>query len=135
METYLAKHHRIDKRDFTLKLKSDIINLYFKTIIGEGRWNKEFRKTLASRYFLSDAQYDRLSPPDLSQTKLHLIEGLDMTGLSNTFYQLHENTRNIAKLFLKLYETQGAVELMMSDYVPTKLREEDGVRPSLCGTT
>ena len=42
--------------------------------------------------------------------------------------QMHSGVRNVAKVMLKLYETQGAAELTMTKYAPTRLYEEDGVR-------
>ena len=120
VQAFLNKHKRIDQREVTLKIKPSIVKLWFDVLLGEGRWDREARKELASKYFLSEDQYNRLSPPDLSQTRL--------SGLSNTFQQMHSGVRNVAKVMLKLYETQGAAELTMTKYVPTRLYEEDGVR-------
>ena len=115
VEAFLAKHRRIDEKEVTLHLRSSILNLYFNTLIGEGRWDKEARQHLNKKYFLSDTQYDR-------------IHGWDMSGLSTTLQQIHGGARNVAKILLKLYESQGSAELAMSGFNPIALYEEDGER-------
>ena len=67
-----------------------------------------------------------MAPPDLSQTKLHFVQGHDYSGLSNTLQMLHGGIRNIAKVMLHLYETQGTAEKEMNAFVPFKLREKAG---------
>ena len=126
VQAFLARRQRVDKREVTLKLQSSILNLYFNTVIGEGRWDKDARKDLANKYYLSEGQFERLSPPDLSQTRLHFIEGFDMSGLSNTLHQLHRGSRTTTKVLLKLYQSQGSAELAMSNFVPVQLFEDDG---------
>ena len=126
VKSFILKHKRVDDKEVTLKLKSGMINLYFDTLVGEGIWSKEARQDLSDKYHLSDKQFDRLSPPDLTQTRLHFLEGWDLTGLSNTLHLLHGSTRNVAKVLLKLYESEGSVELAMSNFTPVTLYEHDG---------
>ena len=103
VQAFLARRQRVDKREVTLKLQSSILNLYFNTVIGEGRWDKDARKDLANKYYLSEGQFERLSPPDL-----------------------HRGSRTTTKVLLKLYQSQGSAELAMSNFVPVQLFKDDG---------
>ena len=95
----MARHKHIDKKDVTLHIRSSILNLYFETLVGEGRWDKDAKKDLVNKYYLTDKQFDILSPPALSQTRLHFIEGWDLSGLSDTLHQIHGNARGVAKVY------------------------------------
>ena len=101
----MARHRRVDKKEVTLHLKTSVVKLYFETVVGEGRWDKEARQQLDSKYYLDEPQHDLLKPPDLSQTRLHFIEGWDMSGMFNTLYQLHYGARMVCKVLLQLYES------------------------------
>ena len=39
----MARHRRVDKKEVTLHLKTSVVKLYFGTVVGEGRWDKEAR--------------------------------------------------------------------------------------------
>ena len=54
VSAFMNRHNRMDQKDVTLHLKSSILNLYFETIVGEGRWDKEDKKNLGTKYYLSD---------------------------------------------------------------------------------
>ena len=75
-----------------------MINHYFDSIVGEGTFNKDAREELEDKYWLDQKQYKRMAPPDLSQTKLHMVDNLDFSGISNTLISVHRGARRAAKL-------------------------------------
>ena len=68
-----------------------MINHYFDSIVGEGTFNKDAREELEDKYWLDQKQYKRMAPPDLSQTKLHMVDNLDFSGLSNTLMSVQRS--------------------------------------------
>ena len=49
----------------------------------------DHREELREKYYLSDKQFRKLAPPDLTGTKLYMIEGFDFSGLSNRLFKIH----------------------------------------------
>ena len=52
--------------------------------MGDGKIDRDGREELRDNYYLSDKQFRKLAPPDLTGTKLHMIE-----GLSNRLFKIH----------------------------------------------
>ena len=63
IQAFLLRHRRVDQREVTLKIKSDILNLWFDVLVGEGKFDQEARKEILARYWLSETQHDRMTPP------------------------------------------------------------------------
>ena len=55
--------------------------------MGDGKIDR--REELRDKYYLSDKQFRKLAPPDLTGTKLHMIEGFDFSGLSNRLLKIY----------------------------------------------
>ena len=98
LKDFLAKHKRADAKEVKCKLANAMINHYFDSIVGEGTFNKDAREELEDKHWLDQKQYKRMAPPDLSQTKLHMVDNLDFSGLSNTLILVHRGARRAAKL-------------------------------------
>ena len=58
VKRFLVKRKRADHREITLRLKPSILDLYFGTLLGEGKWTKEARRAFFARYFLTDDQQE-----------------------------------------------------------------------------
>ena len=106
-EFYAAKK-RVDARDVTCVLNSETLQLYFKTMVGEGKLDRDGADDIRNKYYLSSKQFNRLSPPSLSGTKLHMINNMEFGGLSEKLYHIHREHRTTAKLGLRLYELFAA---------------------------
>ena len=57
--------------------------------MGDGKIDRDGREELRDNYYLSDKQFRKLAPPDLTGTKLHMIEGFDFSSLSNRLLNIH----------------------------------------------
>ena len=49
-------------------------DMYFEKLLRGGRLDKEGKRSLGSKYYLSDKQYKKLALLTLQETKLHFIE-------------------------------------------------------------
>lgn len=59
---------------------------------------------MRDRYYLSPEQYRKFAPPDLLGTKLHILEGLDFSGLSSRLHLAHVKVRDVVKVQLKHFQ-------------------------------
>ena len=64
-----------------------------------------------NKYYLDSKQYDKFSPPDLLGTKLHLLEGLDFSGLSSRLQVTHSKLRDVVKVQLKHFQSLGEMQI------------------------
>ena len=113
---------REDNKEVTLTLHKKSINLYFERMLATGELDKDARKALSERYYLSEKQYEKLAAPDLSRTKLHLIKDMDFSGLSSKLQAVHGRTRDVVKVLLKATETFGETKKITDLY---KVSDED----------
>ena len=79
----------MDARPVTCVLNPTSLKLYFRTVVGEGRLDREGRKELGKKYFLDPKQYRRISPPSLEETKLHTIDSREYGLLSEKLLHSH----------------------------------------------
>ena len=86
---YYGKLDRVDDKEVTLKLNKETLSLFFSKILGKGELDREGRELLRDKYFMAPDQYKKLAPPDLLNTKLHLVKSLDFSGLSGMLAGLH----------------------------------------------
>ena len=122
---FLNKLKRPDDKEVTCRLDPGIIKLYFDKCLGEGKLSKDAREELAEKYHLSEKRYKKLSPPDLSQAKLHMVAGLGFSGLSNTMMGLHRSVRDVARLQLTANQRLGTVDKLFEEYQPVHLFGDD----------
>ena len=96
---------RVDDKAITLSLDKQTVKLYFSTVLGRGKFDRDGRDKMRDKYYLDSKQYDKFSPPDLLGTKLHLLEGLDFSGLSSRLHVLHSKLRDVVKVQLKHFQS------------------------------
>ena len=102
----ISKVERIDKKEITLKLIKRIEKLYFSTVLG----GEVGREKICDKYFLGPRHYSKFNPPDLLNTKLHIIEYMDFSGLSQKLQGLHGKLRDVPKVELKHFEAFATSE-------------------------
>ena len=95
---------REDRKEVSLSLDPESIAMYFKTVLGCGDMDKKASERLRDRYYLSESQYKKLAPPDLSGTRLHVVKNLDFSALSGKLAALHGRVRDATKVQLRLQE-------------------------------
>ena len=95
---------RVDAKEITLKLRKTSLEVYFNEVLGDGALDKDGNKLLKERYYLSDKQFKLLAAPDLQDSKLHVVKGLDMSGLASRLLGVHAKLRDVVKVLLKIFE-------------------------------
>ena len=110
---------REDNKEVTLTLHKKSIKLYFDRMLATGELDKDARKALSERYFLSEKQFKTLAAPDLSSTRLHLIKDMDFSGLSSKLQAVHGKTRDVVKVLLAATETIGNTKKITDLYKVT----------------
>ena len=91
----------------TLSLAKQSVKLYFETVLGRGKFDKEGREKMRDKYYLTVKQFEKFAPPDLMGTKLHVLDGLDFSGLSSRLQTTHSKLREVVKVLLKNFQTVG----------------------------
>ena len=124
---YYGKLDRVDDKEVTLKLNKETLNLFFSKILGKGELDREGRELLRDKYYMSPEQYKKLAPPDLQNTKLHLVKFLDLSGLSGMLAGLHMKTRDVTKVLLYMFENMIGLSKEFETYEGTDILNDDGV--------
>ena len=125
LKDFYSKVERIDEKDVTLSLSKRSEKLYFSTVLGRGKFDREGREKIRDKYYLAPRQYTKFSPPDLMDTKLHIIESMDFSGLSQRLQMLHARLRDVAKVELKHFEALAISEKSIKGYDPVIVFEGD----------
>ena len=86
---FYGQKKRVDNREVTCILNKESLKLYFKTIVGDGKLDREGRKELSMKYFMGSKQYHKLSPPSLEETRLHCIDKKEYGLLSEKLLFSH----------------------------------------------
>ena len=102
---------RVDDKAITLSLDKQTVKLYFSTVLGRGKFDRDGRDKMRDKYYLDSKQYEKFSPPDLLGTKLHLLEGLDFYGLSSRLQVTHSKLRDVVKVQLKHFQSLGEMQI------------------------
>ena len=102
---------RVDDKAITLSLDKQTVKLYFSTVLGRGKFDRDGRDKMRDKYCLDSKQYEKFSPPDLLGTKLHLLEGLDFYGLSSRLQVTHSKLRDVVKVQLKHFQSLGEMQI------------------------
>ena len=56
---------RVDDKDVTLTLNKQTVKLYFTTVLGRGKFDRDGRDKMRDKYYLDPHVFDKFSPPDL----------------------------------------------------------------------
>ena len=123
LKDFYSKVERIDEKDVTLSLSKRSEKLYFSTVLGRGKFDREGREKIRDKYYLGPKQYTKFSPPDLLDTKLHIIESMDFSGLSQRLQMLHARLRDVAKVELKHFEVLAISVKSIKGYNPVVVFE------------
>ena len=123
LNEFYASKKRPDKLEVTLPLQMRTIEMYFESIVADGRMSAEAAKDFKERYHVSDANYERLAAPGLGNTKLFSIENRDYSGFYIRLLSLHNDFRGSLKFILKAYE------LIASTSHITKFDKKDAFGP------
>ena len=102
---------RVVDKAITLSLDKQTVKLYFSTVLGRGKFDRDGRDKMRDKYCLDSKQYEKFSPPDLLGTKLHLLEGLDFYGLSSRLQVTHSKLRDVVKVQLKHFQSLGEMQI------------------------
>ena len=89
LSQFYSKNKRVDERPVTCVLNKTSLKLYFSTMLGEGRLDREGRKELAKRYYLAPKQFRKLTLPTLQDTKLHVVEDMEFGLLTDKLLHSH----------------------------------------------
>ena len=68
---------------------SDLSIILVFTRLGLGRLDRDGRDSMKSKYYLSARQFNRLSPPTLEGSRLHVINDMEFGGLSDKLLKIH----------------------------------------------
>ena len=117
---------RVDDKDVTLALDKQTIKLYFSTVLGRGKFDRDGRDKMRDKYYLDPKQYDKFSPPDLLGTKLHLLDGLDFSGLSSRLQVTHSKLRDVVKVLLKNFQCLGEKQSAFGELQIGKVFDDKG---------
>ena len=110
-EDFFGTLGRVDDKAITLSLDKQTVKLYFSTVLGRGKFDRDGRDKMRDKYYLDSKQYEKFSPPDLLGTKLHLLEGLDFYGLSSRLQVTHSKLRDVVKVQLKHFQSLGEMQI------------------------
>ena len=117
---------RVDDKAITLSLDKQTVKLYFSTVLGRGKFDRDGRDKMRDKYYLDSKQYDKFSPPDLLGTKLHLLEGLDFSGLSSRLHVTHSKLRDVVKVQLKHFQSLGEMQAAFGDLQIEPVYDDQG---------
>ena len=115
LKNFFGSLGRVDDKPVTLSLDKQTVKLYFSTVLGRGKFDRDGRDKMRDKYYLGSKQYDKFSPPDLLGTKLHLLEGLDFSGLSSRLFVTHSKLRDVVKLQLKHFQALGEMQITFGE--------------------
>ena len=104
LKEFYSTVERVDDKEITLSLDRQTEKLYFSTVLGRGKFDSDGRDKMRDKYYLSPDQYRKFAPPDLLGTKLHILEGLDFSGLSSRLHLAHVKVRDVVKVQLKHFQ-------------------------------
>lgn len=107
LKDFYSSLERVDNKEVTLTLAKQSVKLYFETVLGRGKFDKEGREKMRDKYYLTVKQFEKFAPPDLMGTKLHVLDGLDFSGLSSRLQTTHSKLREVVKVLLKNFQTVG----------------------------
>ena len=121
LKDFYSKVERIDQKEVTLSLSKRTEKLYFSTVLGRGKFDREGREKIRDKYYLGPKQFSKFNPPDLMDTKLHIVESMDFSGLSNKLQILHGKFRDVVKVELKHFEALAVSEVALKRYEPVEV--------------
>ena len=125
LKDFYAKVERIDQKEVTLALSKRTEKLYFSTVLGRGKFDREGREKIRDKYYLGPKQYAKFNPPDLLDTKLHIVETMDFSGLSQKLQGLHGRLRDVAKVELKHFEALAGSQAVLKKYEPVVVYDNE----------
>ena len=89
LSKFYERNKRVDAREVTCVLNNFSFKLYFRTMVGDGRLDREGRKDMGKKYFLGRKQFQKLTPPSLQETRLHCIDNKEYGILSEKLLHCH----------------------------------------------
>ena len=126
LKEFFSTMGRVDDKDVTLTLNKQTVKLYFTTVLGRGKFDRDGRDKMRDKYFLDPHVFDKFSPPDLLGTKLHLLDGLDFSGLSTRLQVTHSKLRDVVKVLLKHFQHLGENQSAFGELQIGKVYNEHG---------
>ena len=122
---FFSKVERIDQKSITLSLSKRSERLYFSTVLGRGKFDRDGREKIRDKYYLAPKQFAKFNPPDLLDTKLHIVESMDFSGLSHKLQGLHGRLRDVVKVELKHFEALAVSDAAIKKYDPVEVFDGD----------
>ena len=126
LKDFFGSLGRVDDKPVTLSLDKQTVKLYFATVLGRGKFDREGREKMRDKYYLDSKQYEKFAPPDLLGTKLHLLEGLDFSGLSSRLQVTHSKLRDVVKVQLKHFQSLGEMQAVFGDLQIESVFDDQG---------
>ena len=115
LKEFYSTVERVDEKEVTLSLDKQTEKLYFSTVLGRGKFDSDGRDKMRDKYYLSPDQYRKFAPPDLLGTKLHILDGLDFSGLSSRLHLSHVKVRDVVKVQLKQFQGLAGLQSVFGD--------------------
>ena len=107
---------RADAHDVKLVIQPETFDMYFSDLLGDGKLDIQSARELYKKYYVSESDYKRLSPPTLSDTKLNIIQKHAAGGIYNKLQGIHNHVRQTLKIFLRSYEVLGACDEAFKEF-------------------
>ena len=126
LKEFYSTVERVDDKEITLSLEKQTEKLYFSTVLGRGKFDSDGRDKMRDKYYLSPDQYRKFAPPDLLGTKLHILEGLDFSGLSSRLHLAHVKLRDVVKVQLKQFQGLAGLQPVFGDMEVGSVLDEAG---------
>ena len=126
LKEFYSTVERVDDKEITLSLDRQTEKLYFSTVLGRGKFDSDGRDKMRDKYYLSPDQYRKFAPPDLLGTKLHILEGLDFSGLSSRLHLAHVKVRDVVKVQLKHFQGLAGLQPVFGELEIGAVLDEAG---------
>ena len=126
LKHFYSTVERVDDKEVTLSLDKQTEKLYFSSVLGRGKFDGDGRDKMRDKYYLSPDQYRKFAPPDLLGTKLHILEGLDFSGLSSRLHLSHVKLRDVVKVQLKQFQGLASLQPVFGELEVGSVLGEDG---------
>ena len=126
LKNFYSTVERVDDKEVTLSLDRQTEKLYFSSVLGRGKFDSDGRDKMRDKYYLSPDQYRKFAPPDLLGTKLHILEGLDFSGLSSRLHLAHVKLRDVVKVQLKQFQGLASLQPVFGELEVGSVLDEDG---------
>ena len=80
---------------------------------------------MREKYYLPPAQYMKIFPKMLFDTKLSCIQDKEFQGIQDKLLTVHKDHRRMVTVFLKMWQTLGSCDEAIDSFTPTPTHHED----------